>query len=73
MTLALVTVMVRSQQPGDSPDSDDRCLLESGGSTQRFFVSEDLPVGSVLGKISVKGEIEINTKPSPGEIKHHRN
>ena len=35
---------------------DDRCLLESGGSTQRFFVKEDLPVGSVLGKLSVKGE-----------------
>ena len=54
--------MVWGQEP------DERCLLDSGGSTQRFFVSEDLPVGSVLGKISVKGELEMKTEPSPGEI-----
>ena len=49
LTLTLVS-LVSGQQ------ADDRCLLDSGGSTQRFFVSEDLPVGSVLGKLSVKGE-----------------
>lgn len=48
---------VGSQQT-DS-DESDRCLLQTGGSTLRFFVSEDLPVGSVLGKLSVKGK-EIN-------------
>ena len=51
LLVAMMTLtMVSGQQ------SDDRCLLDSGGSTQRFFVSEDLPVGSVLGKLSVKGE-----------------
>ena len=51
LLVAMMTLtMVSGQQ------ADDRCLLDSGGSTQRFFVSEDLPVGSVLGKLSVKGE-----------------
>ena len=48
--LVMLAVIVRGEE------SDDRCLLDSGGSTQRFFVSEDLPVGSVLGKLSVKGK-----------------
>ena len=50
LVLTLSLILVSGQQ------EDDRCLLDSGGSTQRFFVSEDLPVGSVLGKLSVKGE-----------------
>lgn len=50
---SLALALVSGQQ------TDERCLLDSGGSTQRFFVSEDLPVGSVLGKLSVKGK-EIN-------------
>ena len=49
-SLVLALALVSGQQ------TDERCLLDSGGSTQRFFVSEDLPVGSVLGKLSVKGE-----------------
>ena len=51
---------------------DERCLLDSGGSTQRFFVSEDLPVGSVLGKLSVKGEkrFEIFCVLHLNQIKH---
>ena len=58
VVLLLVTTLtvVSGQQ------SDDRCLLHSGGSTQRFFVSEDLPVGSVLGKLSVKGEKQFGIK-----------
>ena len=50
LVLTLSLILVSGQQ------EDDRCLLDSGGSTQRFFVSEDLPVGSVLGRLSVKGE-----------------
>ena len=50
LVVTLTLTMVSGQQ------ADDRCLLDSGGSTQRFFVSEDLPVGSVLGELSVKGE-----------------
>ena len=34
---------------------DDRCLLESGGSTLRFLASEDLEVGDIIGKLGVKG------------------
>jgi len=35
---------------------DDRCLLESGGSTLRFLAAEDLSVGGVVGKIGVQGK-----------------
>ena len=34
---------------------DDTCLLESGGSTLRFLVSEDEELGHVVGLIKVKG------------------
>ena len=34
---------------------DNRCFLTGGGSTESFFVLEDLPVGSVLGKLKVAG------------------
>lgn len=29
---------------------DNRCYLENGGSAESFFVSEDVPVGSIIGK-----------------------
>jgi hypothetical protein len=32
-----------------------RCLLEGGGSTDSFFVREDLPVNSSLGKLRIIG------------------
>ena len=62
----LALALVSAQQ------TDERCLLDSGGSTQRFFVSEDLPVGSVLGKLSVKGEkrFEIFCVLHLNQIKH---
>ena len=34
-----------------------RCFLEGGGSTDSFFVREDLAVNSVLGKLRVIGEV----------------
>ena len=34
---------------------DNRCFLTGGGSTESFFVLEDLPVGSVLGQLRVAG------------------
>ena len=37
---------------------DDGCFLTGGGSTESFFVPEDVPVGSVLGHLSVKGRDE---------------
>ena len=36
---------------------DDRCFLTGGGSTEIFFVLEDEPVGSVLGQLSVTGDV----------------
>lgn len=39
---------------------DNRCYLENGASSESFFVSEDLPVGSTIGQIRVHGD------PRPG-------
>ena len=36
--------------------SDQRCLLEGGGSTDTFFVREDSEVGEEVGRIRVNGE-----------------
>lgn len=33
---------------------DNRCFLETGGSAESFFVSEDLPINSVIGKLTVQ-------------------
>ncbi|KAF4533030.1 hypothetical protein B566_EDAN000722 [Ephemera danica] len=35
---------------------DNRCYLLSGGSAESFFVSEDIPVGSVIGALRVHGD-----------------
>lgn len=40
--------------------TDNRCYLENGASSESFFVSEDLPVGSNVGQIRVHGD------PRPG-------
>ncbi|XP_023347601.1 uncharacterized protein LOC111716388 [Eurytemora carolleeae] len=52
--------------------TDTRCLLEGGGSTDSFFVREDLGVGSTLGKLRLKGEvnkdIRLSLEQSSGPI-----
>ena len=63
-----VLLLVTTLTAVSGQQSDDRCLLDSGGSTQRFFVSEDLPVGSVLGKLSVKGEKQFGILEGSGHI-----
>lgn len=35
---------------------DNRCFLESGGSAESFFVSEDQPVGAVIGFLRIYGD-----------------
>ncbi|XP_052750113.1 protocadherin-16 [Galleria mellonella] len=35
---------------------DSRCYLMNGGAVESFFVSEDLPVGSIIGTLSVNGD-----------------
>lgn len=42
---------------GCSEASDQRCLLEGGGSTDTFFVREDSEVGEEVGRIRVNGEL----------------
>ncbi|XP_050523125.1 protocadherin Fat 4 [Daktulosphaira vitifoliae] len=36
--------------------ADNRCYLENGGSAESFFVSEDVPVGSVIGVLKINGD-----------------
>ncbi|KAK6633404.1 hypothetical protein RUM44_004006 [Polyplax serrata] len=36
--------------------SDNRCFLENGGSSESFFVSESLPVNSVIGVLKIHGD-----------------
>ena len=48
-----LTTMVTSVR---SQGQDDRCLLQTGGSTLTFFPSEDLEIGGLIGKVDVVGE-----------------
>ncbi|XP_054273277.1 protocadherin Fat 2-like [Macrosteles quadrilineatus] len=50
LALVLLQTMVQAQGP------DNRCFLETGGSAESFFVSEDLPVGSVVGTLHILGD-----------------
>ena len=43
--------------PLSSSQTDKRCFLEGGWSTISFFVREDLPVNSVIGKIRAIGVV----------------
>ncbi|XP_060518393.1 protocadherin-like wing polarity protein stan [Cylas formicarius] len=43
---------------------DNRCYLKNGASSETFFVSEDLPVGGMIGRLKVLG----NTRPITGSI-----
>ncbi|XP_044750836.1 protocadherin-16 [Coccinella septempunctata] len=40
--------------------ADNRCYLESGSSSESFFVSEDQPVGTIIGQVRIVGD------PKPG-------
>ncbi|XP_047534082.1 protocadherin-16 [Vanessa atalanta] len=35
---------------------DSRCYLMNGGAVESFFISEDTPVGSIIGTLSVNGD-----------------
>ena len=47
-----------------SSQRDNRCFLEGGGSTISFFVKESLPVGSIIGRLNVQGEVGLDTRLS---------
>ena len=44
---------------GRGAGQDRRCLLEGGWSTVSFFVREDLPVNSLIGRIRAIGTVSV--------------
>ncbi|XP_043863608.1 protocadherin Fat 1 isoform X4 [Drosophila mojavensis] len=40
---------------------DSRCYLEGGGSAESFLATEDLPVGSIIGKLRINGDPNADT------------
>ncbi|GBP58453.1 Protocadherin Fat 4 [Eumeta japonica] len=38
------------------PIQDSRCYLMNGGAVESFFISEDTPVGAIIGTLSVNGD-----------------
>ena len=52
LRVAVVSILSLLRQ---SEGSDQRCLLEGGGSTDTFFVREDSEVGEEVGRIKVNG------------------
>ncbi|KAH8414033.1 hypothetical protein KR222_002842, partial [Zaprionus bogoriensis] len=40
---------------------DSRCYLEGGGSAESFLATEDLPVGSIIGKLRINGDPTADT------------
>ncbi|KAK9721611.1 Cadherin domain [Popillia japonica] len=60
---AILTFVLTSILPHEISNqgvTDNRCYLENGASSESFFVSEDLPIGSFIGQIRVHGD------PRPG-------
>ena len=51
MMIVLILLLLTDQ----SYSSDQRCLLDGGGSTDTFFVREDSEVGAEVGRIRVNG------------------
>merc|ERR1740123_252354 len=64
--LFLLAILSIGPQGVKSQD-DDRCLLESGGSTLRFLASEDLEVGDIIGKLGIKGRMGEDIELSLGD------
>ncbi|XP_041973558.1 protocadherin-like wing polarity protein stan isoform X2 [Aricia agestis] len=57
--LGLAALLLTAASANSQAIQDSRCYLMNGGAVESFFVSEDTPVGSVIGTLSVNG--------SPGE------
>ncbi|KAB0797967.1 hypothetical protein PPYR_08960 [Photinus pyralis] len=58
----LIIHTILSSLPVLNPQSlpDNRCYLENGASSENFFVSEDSPIGSIIGQVRIHGD------PRPG-------
>ena len=55
----LVTILTITLSWRNVHASDQRCLLQEGGSTDTFFVREDSAVGEEVGRIRVNGKLNI--------------
>jgi len=55
--LFLISLILMSHYASSQELQDDRCLLQTGGSTLRFLVAEDLEIGGVVGIINVQGTV----------------
>ncbi|KAM3957112.1 LOW QUALITY PROTEIN: protocadherin Fat 4-like Cad96Ca [Aphomia sociella] len=53
---ALVAVLTCLPAAMPQAIQDSRCYLMNGGAVESFFISEDVPVGSVIGTLSVNGD-----------------
>lgn len=49
---------------------DNRCFLEDGGSAESFFVSEDVPIGTVIGEYIKDNEKRLLYFPGPNSLKN---
>ncbi|XP_069687408.1 protocadherin-15 [Periplaneta americana] len=54
--LGVVWILLLMHQTVLAQIPDNRCYLESGGSAESFFVSEDQPVGAVIGTLRIYGD-----------------
>lgn len=39
---------------------DSRCYLEGGGSAESFLASEDLEIGTIIGKLRINGDPDMD-------------
>ncbi|XP_071440055.1 protocadherin beta-9-like [Hetaerina americana] len=75
--LLLVVAALALPRPTAAQVGDSRCYLEGGGSTESFFVSEDVPVGSIIGVLRIHGDagaaggISLHLKERDGPVHIH--
>ncbi|XP_039765340.1 protocadherin-16-like [Pararge aegeria] len=54
--LVLAALALSASPAGTQAIQDSRCYLMNGGAVESFFISEDTPVGSIIGTLSVNGD-----------------
>ncbi|CAH2069176.1 unnamed protein product, partial [Iphiclides podalirius] len=54
--LWIAVLAILAPSAGAQAIQDSRCYLMNGGAVESFFISEDTPVGSVIGTLSVNGD-----------------
>ncbi|XP_049886704.1 cadherin EGF LAG seven-pass G-type receptor 2 [Pectinophora gossypiella] len=56
MAVALGLALLLAARGATQAIQDSRCYLMNGGAVESFFISEDTPVGTVIGTLSVNGD-----------------